>query len=157
MQRITPNLWFDSQAEEAANYYVSLFPNSRVTDVTRYTDAGPGESGSVLTVTFELDGQQFVGINGGPEFTFTEAVSFSVDCPDQAEVDRLWNALTEQGEESQCGWLRDRYGLSWQIVPTALPALLADPDTVKAGRVMAAMLGMKKIDVGALEAAYAGV
>ncbi|GAA2404709.1 VOC family protein [Streptomyces glaucosporus] len=150
MQKITTNLWFDGQAEEAAEFYTSLFPDSRITDVQRYTEAGPGEPGTVVTVTFELAGQQFVAINGGPEFTFTEAVSLSVDCADQAEVDELWARLTDGGEEGPCGWLKDRYGLSWQIVPRKLTELLSDPDRATAEKATKAMLGMKKIDVQGL-------
>jgi predicted 3-demethylubiquinone-9 3-methyltransferase (glyoxalase superfamily) len=154
---IIPNLWFDTQAEEAAAFYTSVFPNSRVVGVTRYTDVGPGPAGSVMTVEFELDGQRFVGINGGPEFTFSEAVSFQVTCADQAEVDRYWAALTDGGEESQCGWLKDRYGLSWQVVPAGMEELFADPDPQRAQRAMEAMLGMRKLDVAALRAAADGV
>jgi predicted 3-demethylubiquinone-9 3-methyltransferase (glyoxalase superfamily) len=152
-QKITTNLWFDGRAEEAARYYTSLFPDSRITDVQHFGEAGPGEPGSVMTVTFELAGQEFTAINGGPEFRFTEAISLSVDCADQAEVDELWARLTDGGEESQCGWLKDRYGLSWQIVPRELPELLAHPDPVVSQQVMKAMLGMKKIDVQALREA----
>jgi predicted 3-demethylubiquinone-9 3-methyltransferase (glyoxalase superfamily) len=157
MQKITTFLWFDTQAEEAATLYTSLFPNSRITDVSRYGDAGPGAPGSVMTVTFELDGQQFTALNGGPEFKFTEAISLSVDCASQEEVDELWDKLTaDGGEESQCGWLKDKYGLSWQIVPRRLPELLTDPDPARASRAMQAMFGMKKIDVKALEDAANG-
>ncbi|MDG9703910.1 VOC family protein [Streptomyces sp. DH37] len=152
-QKITTNLWFDGRAEEAARYYTSLFPDSRITDVQHFGEAGPGEPGSVMTVTFELAGQEFIAINGGPEFGFTEAVSLSVDCADQAEVDELWARLTDGGEESQCGWLKDRYGLSWQIVPRELPELLAHPDPAVSQQVMKAMLGMRKIDVQALREA----
>jgi len=157
MSRITPFLWFDDQAEEAANLYVSLFPNSRITSVTRYGEAGPGQPGSVMIVSFELDGLPVTALNGGPVFKLSEAFSMSVDCADQAEVDRYWDALLDDGgHASQCGWLKDRYGLSWQIVPRALPRLLADPDRAKAQRVMAAMLKMIKLDVATLEAAAAG-
>ena len=156
MPKITPNLWFDTQAEEAAAFYCSVFPNSKVTEVTHYTEAGPGPAGSVLTVEFELDGQPFVGINGGPEFTFDEAVSFQIDCADQAEVDLYWDKLTEGGEESQCGWLKDRYGLSWQVVPVGMAELFNDADPQRAARAMRAMLGMKKLDVAAIQAAADG-
>jgi predicted 3-demethylubiquinone-9 3-methyltransferase (glyoxalase superfamily) len=153
MQKITPFLWFDTQAEEAANFYVSVFPNSRIVTVTRYGEAGPGPKGSVMTVVFELDGQRMIALNGGPQFKFTEAISLSVDCKDQAEVDRYWSKLTQGGKESQCGWLKDKYGLSWQINPAALGEMLSDPDPEKAKRVMEAMLTMKKIDIAALKAA----
>jgi predicted 3-demethylubiquinone-9 3-methyltransferase (glyoxalase superfamily) len=156
MPKITPYLWFDGQAEEAANFYVSVFPNSRITNVARHGEAGPGPAGSVLTVEFELDGEQFVALNGGPQYKFTEAVSFLVPCQDQAEVDRYWNTLCEGGEPGPCGWLKDRYGLSWQIIPTALAELLGDPDPEKSTRVMKAMLGMGKIEIQGLRDAYAG-
>ncbi|MFE4218468.1 VOC family protein [Streptomyces sp. NPDC056844] len=150
MQKIKPCLWFDGQAREAAEFYVSVFGgDSRVVDITYWNEGFP-QAGSVLTVDFVLAGQEYIGLNGGPEFTFSEAVSLSVDCADQQEVDTLWAKLTEGGEESQCGWLKDRYGLSWQIVPRALPELLADPDRARADRVMKAMLGMRKLDVQAL-------
>ena len=155
MQKVTPFLWFDDQAQEAAEFYVSVFPSSRVLEVTHYGSAGPRPEGMVMTVSFELDGTEFVALNGGPQFTFTEAVSFSVDCEDQAEVDRYWTALSAGGEQGPCGWLRDRYGLSWQIVPRALTELLSDPDRAKSQRVMAAMLEMGKIDVAELERAAA--
>jgi predicted 3-demethylubiquinone-9 3-methyltransferase (glyoxalase superfamily) len=155
--QIIPNLWFDTQAEEAAEYYVSVFPNSRIVSIARYTDVGPGPAGSVMTVEFELDGQRFVGINGGPLFTFSEAVSFQITCADQEEVDRYWTALTDGGEESQCGWLKDRYGLSWQVVPTGMEELFADPDPQRARRAMEAMLQMRKIDIGVVRAAADGV
>jgi predicted 3-demethylubiquinone-9 3-methyltransferase (glyoxalase superfamily) len=154
MQKITTFLWFETQAEEAANFYTSLFDNSRILDVSRYGEAGPGEPGSVMTVAFELAGQQFIALNGGPEYKFTEAISLMVDCADQKEVDELWAKLTAGGEEGPCGWLKDRYGLSWQIVPRRLTELLGDPDPVKSNRVMQAMLGMKKIEVQGLEDAY---
>lgn len=144
-QKIKPCLWFDGQAEEAARFYVSIFPGSELGMIT------PGPDGKALVVEFKAAGVEFIGLNGGPMFKFTEAVSLSVDCADQQEVDRLWDALTDGGEESQCGWLKDRYGLSWQIVPAVLPRLLADPE--KAGRVMGAMMGMRKLDIRALEAA----
>ncbi|MFP8959784.1 VOC family protein [Streptomyces nanhaiensis] len=152
-QKIATCLWFDGRAEEAARYYTSLFPDSRITDVQYYGEAGPGEPGSVMTVTFELAGREFIGLNGGPEFTFSEAISLSVDCADQAEVDELWARLTDGGEESVCGWLKDRYGLSWQIVPRELTELLSHPDRAVSQQVMKAMLGMKKIDVQALREA----
>jgi len=158
MPKITPFLWFDTQAEEAANFYVSLFPNSRITDVARYpSDAQPpaGPPGRVMTVGFELNGQTYTALNGGPHFTFTEAVSFVVHCADQAEVDRYWDALTaDGGRESQCGWLKDKYGLSWQVNPTVLGEMLADPDPKKSKAVMEAMLKMTKIDIATLERAY---
>jgi predicted 3-demethylubiquinone-9 3-methyltransferase (glyoxalase superfamily) len=153
MKKITPWLWFDTQAEEAATFYTSVFKNSKILSVDRYGDAGPGEAGSVMTVAFELDGQEFVGLNGGPHFTFNEAVSFLVSCDSQDEVDEYWSRLTEGGEESQCGWLKDKYGVSWQIIPTALPELLGDPDPARAQRAMQAMLTMGKIDVEALRQA----
>ncbi|MBN3930000.1 VOC family protein [Streptomyces verrucosisporus] len=152
-QKIATCLWFDGRAEEAARYYTSLFPDSRITDVQHYGEAGPGEPGSVMTVTFELAGREFIALNGGPEFTFSEAISLSVDCADQAEVDELWARLTDGGEESVCGWLKDRYGLSWQIVPRELPELLGHPDPTVSQQVMKAMLGMRKIDVQALREA----
>jgi predicted 3-demethylubiquinone-9 3-methyltransferase (glyoxalase superfamily) len=155
MQKITPCLWFDTEGEEAATFYTSVFPNSRIVDIARYGSAGPRPEGTVMTVSFELDGQKFIALNGGPEFTFSEAISFQVSCEGQEEVDTYWNALSEGGEEGPCGWLKDKFGLSWQIVPTALPELLGDPDQEKGRRVMAAMLEMKKIDVAALERAAA--
>ncbi|WP_411094577.1 VOC family protein [Streptomyces sp. 021-3] len=158
MQKITTNLWFDGQAEEAAAFYTSLFEDARILGVERFTDAGPGEPGSVVTVTFQLAGQEFVAINGGPEFTFTEAISLSVDCETQEEVDRYWAALTaDGGEEVQCGWLKDKYGLSWQIVPRALVELLASSDREAATRAARAMLEMKKLDIQALRDAAAGL
>jgi predicted 3-demethylubiquinone-9 3-methyltransferase (glyoxalase superfamily) len=156
MQKITPFLWFDDQAEEAANLYTSIIDNSRVLNVSRYGETGPGEPGSVMTVEFELDGQKFVGLNGGPAHQFTEAVSFVVNCETQEEVNELWERLSEGGEEGPCGWLKDRFGLSWQIVPTALPRLLSDPDRAKANRAMQAMMGMKKIEIAELERAAEG-
>ncbi|MEE1742002.1 VOC family protein [Streptomyces sp. BE147] len=151
MQKIKPCLWFDNQAEEAAGHYVSVFGgDSRIVDIAHYTEASPGATGSVMTVEFVLAGQEYIALNGGPEFSFTEAVSLSVDCADQAEVDHLWDALSEGGEESMCGWLKDKYGLSWQIVPRALGELLGGPDRARAERVMTAMLGMRKLDVQAL-------
>ena len=156
LQKITPYLWFDTQAEEAVNLYTLIFKNSRILDMTHYGDVGPGTPGAVMTVSFELEGQQFVALNGGPEFPFTEAISFLVHCESQEEVDFFWEKLVEGGEESQCGWLKDRFGVSWQIVPNALMELLSDPDPEKAQSVMKAMLQMKKIDIRTLqEAAYA--
>jgi predicted 3-demethylubiquinone-9 3-methyltransferase (glyoxalase superfamily) len=158
MQKITPFLWFDTQAEEAANFYTSIFPRSKIGKVARYDEAGAKASGqaagSVMTIEFELDGQRFVGLNGGPHFKFTEAISFVVDCETQEEVDEFWEKLSAGGEESQCGWLKDKYGVSWQIVPSALVKLLNDPDPAKAARVMQAMLGMKKIHIPTLQQAY---
>jgi predicted 3-demethylubiquinone-9 3-methyltransferase (glyoxalase superfamily) len=154
VQKITPFLWFDQQAEEAANFYVSIFPNSKVTKVVRYGPAGPGPAGSVLTVAFELDGLSLVALNGGPHFKFTEAVSFVVNCQSQDEVDKYWEKLLAGGgTPSQCGWLKDKFGLSWQITPTILPELLSNPDPAKAGRAMQAMMTMTKIDIGALKKA----
>jgi predicted 3-demethylubiquinone-9 3-methyltransferase (glyoxalase superfamily) len=157
MQKISTFLWFDTQAEEAANFYATLFEDSSVTDVSRYPEGTPGPAGQVMSVTFTLAGQEFMALNGGPEFTFNESISLFVHCEDQAEVDRLWSALTaDGGEESMCGWLKDRYGLSWQIVPDRLSELFADPDPERAQRAMQAMLKMQKIDVAALEAAADG-
>jgi predicted 3-demethylubiquinone-9 3-methyltransferase (glyoxalase superfamily) len=156
-QRITPNLWFDTEAEEAADFYTSVFKNSRIVNKTHYTEAGPREAGMVMTVEFELDGQRFVGINGGPEFTFSEALSLQINCADQDEVDYYWERLADGGEEGPCGWLKDRYGLSWQVVPEGMDELFADPDPAKAERAMRAMLGMRKLDVAALRAAAEGV
>jgi len=153
MQSITPSLWFDTEAEDAANFYVSVFKNSQVLNVSRYGEAGPRPAGMVMTVDFELDGQGFIALNGGPDFPFTEAVSLQVNCETQEEVDRYWSVLSEGGEEGPCGWLKDRFGLSWQIIPVALSELLNDPDAAKAQRAMAAMLQMKKIDIAALRAA----
>jgi predicted 3-demethylubiquinone-9 3-methyltransferase (glyoxalase superfamily) len=155
-QKIVPNLWFDTEAEEAAAFYVGVFENSRIVNVTHYTEAGPREAGMTMTVEFELDGQRFIGINGGPEFKFDEAVSFAIECETQEEVDYYWTQLTEGGEESQCGWLRDRFGLSWQVVPTGMEELFADPDKGRAERAMKAMLGMRKLDVAALRRAADG-
>ncbi|WP_326605319.1 VOC family protein [Streptomyces sp. NBC_01799] len=151
MQKIKTFLWFDNQAEEAANHYVSIFGgDSKVLGVTHYTEASPGEPGAVMTVEFRLADQEYIALNGGPQFPFTEAISLSVDCESQAEVDELWAKLTDGGEESQCGWLKDKYGLSWQIVPRGLSEALSDPDPAKADRAMKAMLGMKKLDIEAL-------
>jgi predicted 3-demethylubiquinone-9 3-methyltransferase (glyoxalase superfamily) len=156
MPKITPFLWFADQAEEAANFYVSVFDNSRIVDVVRYTEAGPGPAGSVLTVAFELEGEPVTALNGGAVFTFNEAVSFVIHCADQAEVDRYWDALGEGGEPGPCGWVKDRYGLSWQIVPETLLKLIADPDRAKAKRVTEVMLKMGKLDIAQIEAAAAG-
>jgi predicted 3-demethylubiquinone-9 3-methyltransferase (glyoxalase superfamily) len=156
MQKITPFLWFDTQAEEAANYYVSIFANSRILMVARYGEAGPGPKGTVMTVSFEINGQQFTAINGGPQFTFSEAISFVVSCETQAEIDALWGKLSAGGKESRCGWLKDRYGLSWQLVPTVLPELLGDKDSARAQRAMQAMLKMGKLDIAALKRAHQG-
>jgi predicted 3-demethylubiquinone-9 3-methyltransferase (glyoxalase superfamily) len=156
-QKITPNLWFDTEAEEAARFYISVFKQGRIVNVTRYTAAGPREAGTVMTVEFELDGQRFVGINGGPEFKFDEAVSFAIDCADQDEVDHYWDKLTEGGEEGPCGWLKDKFGLSWQVVPSGMDELFADPDQSRAERAMKAMFGMRKLDIAALRAAADGV
>ena len=153
MQKITPCLWFDTDAEDAARFYTSIFPNSRIVDVAYYGSAGPRAEGMVMTVNFELDGQAFVALNGGPDFTFDEAISFEVSCETQDEVDDYWSKLSEDGEEGPCGWLKDRFGVSWQIIPTALPRLLADPDKEKAQRVMEAMLSMQKIEIDQLERA----
>ncbi len=157
MQKITPFLWFNDNAEEAMDFYVSIFKNSKVLGVSRYGDAGPGAPGSVMTANFQLDGQDFTALNGGPNFKFTEAVSFVVDCETQEEVDWYWNQLSAGGEESQCGWLKDKFGLSWQIVPRALGELAGDPDPVKAQRVIHAMLQMRKLDIAALRRAYDGI
>jgi predicted 3-demethylubiquinone-9 3-methyltransferase (glyoxalase superfamily) len=154
VQKIVPSLWFDTQAEEAAKFYVSIFKDSKIKDVARYGSAGPRPEGTVMTVDFQLAGQDFNAINGGPEFKFTEATSLLVNCKTQAEVDELWQKLGAGGEPGPCGWLKDKYGLSWQIVPVALGEMLSDPDPVKSQRVMAAMLQMSKIDVAQLRAAY---
>jgi predicted 3-demethylubiquinone-9 3-methyltransferase (glyoxalase superfamily) len=156
-QKITPNLWFDTEAEEAANFYVSVFDDGRILHVARYTDAGPRPAGTVMTVEFELNGQRFVGINGGPQFKFDEAVSFQINCADQEEVDYYWDKLTEGGQESQCGWLKDKYGLSWQVVPAGMEEVFANPDPGAAQRAMEAMFTMKKLDIAALRAAAEGV
>jgi predicted 3-demethylubiquinone-9 3-methyltransferase (glyoxalase superfamily) len=154
MPRITPNLWFDTKGEDAATFYVSVFPNSKITKVTHYGAAGPRPAGTVLTVEFELDGQPYTAINGGPEFTFDEAISLLINCADQEEVDYYWDKLREGGgEEGPCGWLKDRFGLSWQVAPEELGTLITDPDEGRAQRAMAAMLSMKKIDVAAVRAA----
>lgn len=156
-QKIVPNLWFDEEAEEAADFYVSVFKNSRIVNVTHYTEAGPRQAGMVMTVEWELHGQRFVGINGGPEFKFDEAVSFQINCADQEEVDYYWDRLSEGGEESQCGWLKDKYGLSWQVIPAGMEEMFRDPDPERAQRAMKAMLGMRKLDVAALRRAADGV
>jgi len=155
MQQMTTCLWFDTEGEEAARLYTSVFPNSKLGKVTRFGSAGPRPEGSVMTVSFELDGREFVALNGGPEYTFTEAISFQVFCETQDEVDDYWTKLSEGGEEGPCGWLKDRFGVSWQIIPKALPRLLEDPDAGKSQRVMQAMLGMKKIEIAELERAAA--
>jgi predicted 3-demethylubiquinone-9 3-methyltransferase (glyoxalase superfamily) len=154
MQKITPFLWFDGQAEEAMNFYVSVFKNSKVVRVSRYGDAGPGPKGTVMSATFQLDGQDFFALNGGPQFTFSPAISFFVNCETQQEVDELWEKLSAGGEKNRCGWLTDRYGLSWQIIPAVLGKLLQDKDVQKANRVMKAMLQMDKIDIKRLQQAY---
>jgi predicted 3-demethylubiquinone-9 3-methyltransferase (glyoxalase superfamily) len=155
MQKITPYLWFDTEGEDAAAFYTSVFPNSKVGHVARYGAAGPRPEGMAMTVSFELDGQEFVALNGGPDFTFNEAISFQVSCKDQEEVDAFWSKLSEGGEEGPCGWLKDKFGVSWQIVPTRLLELLEDPDRERSQRVMQAMLKMKKIEIDALEQAAA--
>jgi len=157
MPRITPNLWFDTQAEEAAEFYCSIFPNSRIVSKAHYNEAGPRDEGMVMTVEFELDGQRVVAINGGPDFTFTEALSLEISCEDQAEIDYYWERLTDGGEEGPCGWLKDRYGLSWQVTPKGIEELFADDDPARAARAMKAMFGMRKLDVAALRAAADGV
>ena len=154
MQRITPFLWFDGKAEEAMQFYVSVFQNSKVVRVTRYGDAGPGPKGTVMSATFQLDGQEFFALNGGPQFTFTPAISFFVNCETQPEVDELWEKLSEGGEAQRCGWLRDKFGLSWQIVPSVLGKLLQDKDAEKAKRVMLAMMQMGKFEIASLQRAY---
>ena len=156
MQKIVPFLWFNDQAEEAMNHYISIFPDSKVMSVMRYGDAGPGPKGTVMSVTFQLAGQEFRALNGGPQFKFTEAISLFVNCETQEEVDELWAKLSEGGEAGPCGWLKDKYGLSWQIVPTALGEMLQDQDAEKANRVMGAMLQMSKIDLAGLRKAYEG-
>lgn len=154
MQKITPFLWFNDKAEEAVNFYTSLFKNSKIISMTRYGDAGPGPKGSVMSVIFQLEGQQFYALNGGPVFSFTPAISLFVNCETQAEVDQLWEKLSAGGKKDRCGWLQDKYGLSWQIIPSALGKLMGDPDPVKSGRVMKAMLQMDKIDIEGLQRAY---
>ena len=152
----TTCLWFDGQAEEAANHYSSIFPNAKIGRIGRYTEAGPGPAGSVLAVEFELNGQKFVGVNGGPQFTFNEAISFQIHCDDQDEVDYYWSKLSEGGEEGVCGWLKDKYGVSWQVIPTVLIDMIGDPDPAKAKRATEAMLSIRKLEIAALEKAYAG-
>jgi len=154
MQKITPFLWFDGKAEEAMNFYTSIFKNSKIGRITRYGDAGPGPKGAVMSGTFQLDGQEFMALNGGPQFKFTEAISFFVNCETQEEVDELWEKLSDGGQKSRCGWLKDKYGLSWQIIPSALGEMLGDKDPEKSRRVMKAMLQMDKIDIKGLEQAY---
>jgi predicted 3-demethylubiquinone-9 3-methyltransferase (glyoxalase superfamily) len=154
MPKITPFLWFDGQAEEAAKFYASVFKNSKILGAARYPEGSPGPAGTVMTVDFELDGQEFTALNGGPIFKFNESISFVVHCETQAEVDEFWNKLLEGGTESQCGWLKDKFGVSWQIVPTVLIEMLQDRDAGKAKRVMKAMLEMKKLDIGGLKRAY---
>jgi predicted 3-demethylubiquinone-9 3-methyltransferase (glyoxalase superfamily) len=154
IQRITPFLWFDGRAEEAAGFYAGIFPNSKIVKVVRFSAAGPGPAGSAMTVEFQLNGQSFVALNGGPHFKFNEAISFVVNCQTQAEVDAYWEKLSAGGAEVQCGWLKDKFGLSWQIVPTVLPQLLSGPDPEKSARVMNALMGMKKLDIRALQKAY---
>ena len=156
MQKITPFLWYDDKAEEAANFYISVFKNSKVLSVTRYGEAGPGAKGTVMIVEFQLEGQEFVALNAGPRFKFTEAISFVVNCETQEEVDYFWQKLSEGGAESQCGWLKDKYGLSWQVVPTILAELMQDKDPEKSQRVMKAMLQMKKMDISKLKQAAEG-
>jgi predicted 3-demethylubiquinone-9 3-methyltransferase (glyoxalase superfamily) len=156
MQKITPCLWFDTEAEEAAAFYTSIFENSRIIEVSHYTEAGPRPAGMALTVQFELEGQEFTALNGGPEFTFDEAISFQVSCETQEEADEFWSRLSEGGEEGQCGWLKDRFGVSWQIVPTRVVELVTDPDPEKAARATSAMLQMKRLDIAAVEQAAAG-
>ena len=155
-QKITTFLWFDNQAEEAVNFYVSIFKNSRVGDIARYGDTGPGPKGQVMTAEFQIEGQQFTALNGGPQFKFTEAISLVVNCETQEEVDELWEKLSEGGEKVKCGWLKDKFGLSWQIVPTILKDLLKDKDVEKTNRVMQALLKMTKLDIAQLKAAYEG-
>jgi predicted 3-demethylubiquinone-9 3-methyltransferase (glyoxalase superfamily) len=157
LHQIIPNLWFDTEAEDAAKFYTSIFDNSRIVNVTHYTEAGPREAGSVMTVEWEIDGQRFVGINGGPQFTFSEAVSFQITCETQDEIDSYWEKLTDGGEEGPCGWCKDRFGLSWQVVPTGMEELFADPDTSRAERAMRAMFEMRKLDIEALRAAADGI
>src|ERR1700737_4389857 len=154
MQKITPFLWFNDNAEDAMSFYISIFENSEIVNVARYGDAGPGPAGTVMTAIFELDGQEFIAINGGPQCKFTEAISFVVKCETQEEVDEFWEKLSEGGEKSRCGWLKDKYGLSWQIIPTALSEMLRDKDPEKSKRVMNAMLKMDKIDIKTLKQAY---
>ncbi len=153
-KKITPFLWFDGQAEEAANFYVSIFENAKIHNVSRYGEEAPGETGSVMTVSFELEGQEFIALNGGPEYKFSPAVSFSIDCKNQQEVDHFWNRLSEGGKTSQCGWLDDKFGVTWQVVPSVLPELLGSDDDAKAEAAMKAMLQMTKLDIKTLQEAY---
>ena len=153
MPRITPNLWFDTESKEAAEFYISVFPNSEIRNVSYYGEAGPREAGMVLTVDFVLDGQEYTAINGGPDFTFSEAISLLINCADQEEVDYYWSTLSEGGQEGPCGWLKDKYGLSWQVVPAGMVELLTDPDEARSQRAMTAMLGMQKLDLAAIQAA----
>jgi predicted 3-demethylubiquinone-9 3-methyltransferase (glyoxalase superfamily) len=153
-QRISPFLWFDGQAEDAARFYISIFRNSKILKTTRYGEAGPGPKGTVMTVKFELDGLEFIALNGGPHFKFSEAISFSIDCETQQEIDDYWQKLSAGGEEGPCGWLKDKFGVSWQVNPTILDEMLSDPDPQKAARVMQAMLKMKKMNIADLERAY---
>lgn len=157
MQRVTPFLWFDNQAEEAVNFYTSIFKNCRVGKVSRYGDAGPGAKGTVMTASFVLDGQEFIALNGGPQFKFSPAISFVVNCETQPEIDHYWSKLSAGGRTDQCGWLTDKFGLSWQIVPTILGQLMSDKDAEKSGRVMKALLQMTKLDIEGLKQAYDGV
>ncbi len=156
MQKITPFLWFDKNAEEAAEFYTSIFPNSKITNIVRYGDAGPGPKGTVMVVEFELEGQRVIALNGGPQFKFTEAVSFVVNCETQDEVDRRWEQLSAGGEKGQCGWLKDKFGLSWQVVPTIILQFLQDKDPEKSQRVMRAVMQMDKLDIQRAREAYAG-
>jgi predicted 3-demethylubiquinone-9 3-methyltransferase (glyoxalase superfamily) len=156
MQKITPCLWFDNNAEEAVNHYLSIFKNSKIGQILRCGEAGPGPKGSILTMTFQLEGQEFMALNGGPVFKFNEAISLSVDCKTQAEVDELWEKLSEGGQKSQCGWLKDKFGLSWQVVPSALIKMLQDKDAAKSARVMSAMMQMNKLDIAKLQQAFDG-
>ena len=154
MQKITPFLWFDGKAEEAAKFYTSIFKNSKIGRISRYGEAGPGPKGAAMSATFELDGQEFIALNGGPQFTFSPAISFFVNCETQEEVDEIWEKLCEGGKKNRCGWLQDKFGVSWQVIPTALGKLMSDPDPEKSGRVMKAMLQMEKIDIRGLQQAY---
>ena len=156
LQKITPNLWFDREAVEAAEYYTSIFENSRIVSTANYPEGSPGEAGTVMVVEFELEGQRFVGLNGGPQFTFDEAVSFQINCETQEEIDYFWDKLTDGGEEGPCGWCKDRFGLSWQVTPRGMDELFADPDKGRAERAMKAMLEMKKLDIGELQRAADG-
>ncbi len=156
MQKITPFLWFDHQAEEAVNFYVTVFNNSKVLRTVRYGEAGPGPEGTVMTINFEIEGQEFAALNGGPVFSFSQAISFVVNCTNQAEVDRLWTILSQGGEQQPCGWLKDKYGVSWQIVPVGLVDMLNDPDPIRSQRVMKAMLKMGKLEIKLLKEAYNG-